>query len=178
MIGIANPTDMVSASFAKKHFLGQVHLTSNNSKINGYVNYMGGEDPFEATINQVDVIITDAVSSKFSIGYNGTVKSVKPAGGSSGSWWGSALYLNYDPGSVFGLTARGEYFSDKDGVAGFGTDIVDLTLSGNIHIGNLTIIPEFRLDAAKDPIFYKSTDKLSPTAKSTGSFILGAAFHF
>src|SRR6187401_2931326 len=154
MLGIANPTDMVSASFAKKHFLGQVHLTSNNSKINGYVNYMGGEDPSEATINQVDVIITGTVSSKFSIGYNGSVKSVKPDGGSSDCWWGSALYLNYDPSAVFGLTARGEYFSDQDGVAGFGTDIVDLTLSGNVHIGNLTIIPEFRLDAAQDPIFY------------------------
>ena len=110
MLGIANPTDMVTASFAKKHFLGQVHLTSNNAKLNAYVNYMGGKDPSEATINQVDVIITDAVSSKFSIGYNGTVKSVKPDGGSSDSWWGSALYLNYDPSSVFGLTARGEYF--------------------------------------------------------------------
>ena len=59
-----------------------------------------------------------------------------------------------------------------------GTDIADLTLSGNIHIANLTIIPEFRLDSAKDPIFYKSSDKLFRTAKSTGAFILGAAFHF
>ena len=178
MLGIANPTDMVSASFAKKHFLGQVHLTSNNAKLHAYVNYMGGEDPSEATINQVDVIITGIVSSKFNIGYNGSVKSVKPDGGSSDSWWGSALYLNYDPSAVLGLTARGEYFSDKDGVAGFGTDIFDLTLSGNVRIGNLTIMPEFRLDAAKDPIFYKNTDKITPTAKSTGSFILGAAFHF
>ena len=55
-------------------------------------------------------------------------------------WWqqrflvGICLYLNYDPSSVFGLTARGEYFGDEDGVAGFGTDIFDFTLSGNIHI--------------------------------------------
>jgi len=178
MLGIANPTDMVTASFAKKHFLGQLHLTSSNSKINGYLNYMGGEDPSEAMVNQVDVIITGTVSSKFNIGYNGSVKSVKPDGGDADSWWGSALYLNYDPSAVFGLTARGEYFSDKDGLAGFGTDIFDLTLSGNIHIANLTIIPEFRIDAAKDPIFYKNSDKLTPTAKSTGTFILGAAFHF
>ena len=132
----------------------------------------------EAMVNQFDAVVIGTISSKFSIGYNGTVKSVKPDGGSSASLWGSALYLNYDPSSVFGLTARGEYFGDEDGVAGFGTDIIDLTLSGNVHIGNLTIIPEFRLDSAKDPIFYKNSDKLSPTAKSTGSFILGAAFHF
>jgi len=33
-------------------------------------------------------------------------------------------------------------------------------------------------DAAKDPIFYKNSDTDFPTAKSTGTFILGAAFHF
>jgi len=178
MLGVANPTDMVSASFAKKHFLGQVHVTSTNSKINGYLNYMGGKELSDATVNQVDVIISGTVSGKFSVGYNGTVKSVKPGGGSSDSWWGSALYLNYDPSSVFGLTARGEYFGDKKGVAGFGTNIFDFTLTGNIHIGNLTIMPEFRIDGAKDPIFYKNSDKLFPTAQSTGIFILGAVFHF
>jgi Putative beta-barrel porin-2, OmpL-like. bbp2 len=178
MIGVANPTDFTTASFAKKNFIAQIHLATTNSKINAYVNYVGGEDMSEAMVNQFDAVVIGTISSKFSIGYNGTVKSVKPDGGSSASLWGSALYLNYDPCSVFGLTARGEYFGDEDGVAGFGTDIVDFTLSGNVHIGNLTIIPEFRLDSAKDPIFYKNSDKLSPTAKSTGSFILGAAFHF
>jgi len=178
MLGVANPTDMVTASFAKKHFLGQIHVTSTNSKINGYLNYMGGKELSDATVNQVDVIFTGTVSSKFSIGYNGTVKSVKPGGSSSDSWWGSALYFNYDPTSIFGLTARGEYFGDKKAVAGFGTNIFDFTLTGNIHIDNLTIMPEFRTDGANDPIFYKNSDKLFPTAKSTGTFILGTAFHF
>jgi hypothetical protein len=102
----------------------------------------------------------------------------EPVGGSNGSWWGSALYFNYDPSSVFGLTARGEYFADEDGVAGFGTDLYDFTLSGNIHIDNLTLIPEFRIDGAKDPVFYKDTDGLFPSAKSTGTFLLAAVFHF
>jgi hypothetical protein len=175
MMGVANPTDMVTASFAKKHFLSQVHLTSTNSKLNGYLNYMRGKDPSEATVNQVDVIITGTVSSKFSIGYNGTVKSVKPSGGSSDCWWGSALYLNYDPTSVFGLTARGEYFGDKKGVAGLDTNIFDATLSANIKIDNLTLIPEFRLDNAGDTIFFKISGE---AVKSTGSFILGVTYHF
>jgi hypothetical protein len=178
MVGIANPTDFSTASFAKKNFIGQLHFVTTNSKLNAYLNYVGGKDMSDATINQFDLVVTETVSGKFSIGYNGAIKSAEPDGGSNASWWGSALYLNYDPSSVFGLTARGEYFGDEDGVAGFGTDIIDFTLSGNVRIGNLTIIPEFRLDSAKDPIFYKSTDKLFPTAKSTGSFILGAAFHF
>jgi hypothetical protein len=170
---------MVTASFAKKFFIGQVHLVTSDSKINAYVNYVGGKDMSDAVNNQFDAVITATVSSKFNVGYNGTVKSVKEDGKSSSeSWWGSALYLNFDPCSVFGITARGEYFGDKKGVAGFGTDIFDATLSANIRIDNLTIIPEFRLDAAKDPIFFKNSDGSSPSAKSTGTFILAATYHF
>ena len=180
MAGIANPSDMTTASFAKKSFLGQVHLVTSDSKVNAYVNYVGGKDMSDAVNNQFDAVVTATVSSKFSIGYNGSVKSVKADGkSSSDSWWGSALYLNFDTTSVVGITARGEYFSDKDAVAGFGTNIFDATLSLNIHIDNLTIIPEFRLDSAKDPIFYKNEDSPgAPSAKSTGTFILAATYHF
>ncbi len=178
MLGVINPTDMVTASFAKKSFIAQLHGTSSNNKLSAYLNYLGGKDGGDASVNQVDAVITGTVSSKFSIGYNGSIKNVKPKSGSSKSWWASALYLNYDPTSVFGLTARGEYFDDKKGVAGFGTSIYDFTLSGNIHIDNLTIIPEFRIDGAKNPVFYKNADTFSPTLKSTGSFVLGATWHF
>lgn len=180
MVGVANPTDFTTASFEKKNFLAQVHLASSNSKLNAYVNYVGGKDTSNASVNQFDLVVTGVVSPKFNIGYNGTVKSVKPDGGESDSWWGSALYLNFDPVTNFGLTLRGEYFDDKKGVAGFATSIFDVTLSGNIRINNLTIIPEFRMDSAKDPIFYSNDDKSSgiPSAKSTGSFILAATYHF
>ena len=178
MIGVANPTDFSTASFAKKNFLAQVHLATSDSKLNAYLNYVGGKDMTDATVNQFDAVITGTITSKFSIGYNGSIKLVEPAGGSSDSWWGSALYFNYDPSSVFGLTARGEYFGDKDAVAGFGTNVYDFTLSGNIHINNLTIIPEFRMDGADDPIFYNNTDELLPSAKGSSSLILAAIIHF
>lgn len=178
MLGVSNPTDFTTASFAKKSLIAQAHLVSSNNKIGGYLNYIGGKDMSDASINQFDAVITGILCRKFSIGYDGTVKFVKPGGGSSDSWWASALYLNYDPCSVFGLTARGEYFGDKKGVAGFGTNVYDLTLSGNIRLDNLTIIPEFRFDAAKDPIFYKNSDTFFPSAKSTGTFILAVAYHF
>jgi hypothetical protein len=178
MLGVANPTDFTSASFAKKNYLAQLHLISTNTKINSYLNFVGGKDISDAMINQFDAVITGTVSSKFSIAYNGSLKSVKPTGGNSNSWWGSALYFNFDPTSVFGLTARGEYFNDKESVTGFGTDIFDFTLSGNIHVDNLSIIPEFRIDAAKDQLFYKNPNGISPTAKNTESFILAAVYHF
>ncbi len=178
MLGISNPTDMSTASFAKKFFIGQVHLTTTNTKVNGYLNYVGGKDMANASINQFDAVITGTVSRKFRVGYNGTIKSVNPEGGSSNSWWGSALYLNFDPTSAFGLTARGEYFDDEESAAGLGTKIFDFTLTGNIHIDNLTIMPEFRIDGADKPLFFKNTDGLTPSAKDTGTFIFAAVYHF
>jgi len=178
MIGMANPTDFSTASFAKKNFLAQVRLATSDSKLNGYLNYVGGNDMSDAVVNQFDAVVSTVITSKFNIGYNGSLKFVEPAAGSNGSWWGSALYFNYDPNSVFGLTVRGEYFDDEDGVAGFGTNLYDFTLSGNIHIENLTVIPEVRIDGAKDPVFYKDTDGPLPSANVTGSFLLAAVFHF
>ncbi|MGZ3905071.1 MAG: outer membrane beta-barrel protein, partial [Bacteroidia bacterium] len=85
---------------------------------------------------------------------------------------------NFDPTNAFRLTARAEYFNDEDFVAGFGTGIFDFTVSSNIHIDNLTIIPEIRIDTAKDPLFYKNSDGKTPSDKSTQSFILAAVYHF
>ncbi|HET9825073.1 MAG TPA: outer membrane beta-barrel protein [Chitinophagaceae bacterium] len=176
MVGVANPTDHSTASFAKKNFLGQVHLVSSNAKVNAFLNYVGGKDMSDATTNQFDAVITATISSKFNVAYNGSVKSIKADGKSSNdSWWGSAVYLNYDPWSVFGLTARGEYFDDEKGVAGFYNKIFDFTLSGNVRVNNLTIIPEFRLDSGEEPLFYKNSGEL---VKSTGTFLLAVTYHF
>lgn len=182
MLGVANPTDNVTASFAKKMILGQISAASSNGKVKAYLNYQGGKDMGENTVNQADLVITGTLSDKFSIGYNGTMQSVKLNGKSSGdSWWGSAVYLNVDPSKVFGLTLRGEYFDDKDAVSGLavasgiGTSVLAATLSGNIRIDNLTIIPEFRLDNSKEAIFAKNTNE---GVKSTGTFLLAATWHF
>jgi hypothetical protein len=182
MLGVANPTDFVTASFAKKWILGQVSASGAEGKLKAYLNYQGGKDMVESKINQLDLVVTGTLSDKFSVGYNGTMQSVKASGKSSGdSWWGSAVYLNVDPSKVFGVTLRGEYFDDKDavsvfsGAAGVGTSVFAATLSGNIRIDNLTIIPEFRLDNSKDEIFLKSS---GAGVKSTGTFLLAATWHF
>ena len=179
MLGVANPTDYTSASFGKKNAIAQVSYATKSGKLKSYLNYVGGKDFGDNSVNQVDLVILATITDKFNIGANGSLKSVKPGGGgSANSWKGAAVYLNVDPTSVFGLTLRGEYFDDKKGVAGFGTSIFDATLSANFHIDNLTIIPEFRLDSAKDLLFYKNADTTDPSSKSTGSFILAATYHF
>ncbi|MFT4094466.1 MAG: porin [Niabella sp.] len=182
MAGVTNPTDYLSYSFAKKNVIAQFSKTSDN--VNVYLNYVGGKDPSDNNNNQIGLTATGKVSDVFSLGYDGTVKFIDPSEGSSGKWWGSALYLNLDPSEKFGITLRGEYFDDKD--KGFvfgtfdddlhGTSIIQSTLSFNIKpVSGLNIIPEFRLDSAKDPIFYKNDGS---STKSTGTFLVAAVYSF
>src|SRR6476646_11439650 len=66
MIGVANPTDFSSARIENKNFIGQVHLATTNSKVNAYINYVGGKDKSDATVNQFDLVGTGTLSGKFS----------------------------------------------------------------------------------------------------------------
>jgi hypothetical protein len=177
MFGIANPTDYSTTTSSSKFVIGQFSTASSNDKVKAYLNYQGGKMT-GTRLNHFDVVLTGAVSDKFSIGYNGTVQSRKLPNASSGnSWWGSALYLNMDPTSSFGLTLRGEYFSDKKDVLGYNFDgsVFATTLSGNITVGNLRIIPELRLDNSSSPQFFKGNGKPN---KSTASALLAAVYSF
>lgn len=180
MLGIANTTDIVSTTVSPKIIIGQFSTGSSDDKLKAYLNFQGGSRGDGSKLLQGDVVLTYAVSDKFSLGYNGTVQSnnFKNTSGDYGdgeSWWGSALYLNLDPSSTFGLTLRTEYFSDKKSIIGFDASIIDVTLSPNIKIGNLTIIPELRLDAASNTLFLKGD---GTETKSTVSGILAATYHF
>lgn len=194
MVGITNPTDFKSASAAPKMFIGQFSTGSKDGKLKAFLNYQGGKYTEEARLSQYDVVATYAASSKFSLGVNGSLQSRSAKGaddkwGDSESWYGAALYLNVDPIDWFGLTLRTEYFDNKKnvlGVDGLGTSFFVPTLSANFKIDNLTIIPEFRFDNAKDDVDRTITpggtnvfSKKDGTAvKSTGSFTLALAYHF
>lgn len=176
MVGIANPTDFSTTISSSKFVLGQFSTASSNDKVKAFVNYQGGKMN-GSYINQGDLVVTAAVSDKFSIGYNGTVQHRNPDVGDGNAWWGSALYFNVDPTPTAGFTLRTEYFSDKKDVlgVGFNSGIFATTLSGNFTVGNLKIIPELRLDAASENIFVKGD---GTQTKSTGTFILAAAYAF
>ncbi|MBX5439721.1 MAG: outer membrane beta-barrel protein, partial [Thermoflavifilum sp.] len=104
---------------------------------------------------------------------------------SSQSWTSSALYLNYTFTPAFALALRSEYFTDHDGIIVFtdadpvtysgGANIFSLTLSANLHLGQLTVIPEFRMDQADRFIFNKPNN--SP-AKGSTRVLLGAYYAF
>ena len=175
MVGIANPTDYSTTTSSSKFVIAQLSTATSNDKLKAYLNYQGGKYAPGSDLNQVDLVVTGTVTDKFSIGYNGTVQSRKPAGGSSASWWGSALYFNVDPTSSFGLTLRGEYFDDKKNVLGYNTSIFAATLSANFKVNKLTIIPELRFDNASDELFLKND---GTGTKGTGTFLLAAVYTF
>lgn len=175
MIGVANTTDNVTTTSARKFAIAQFSTGSKDNKIKAYVNYQGSFGG-AYTLNQADLVVTAAITNKFSIGYNGTIQAVKPDSASGNSWWGSAFYLNVDPTSTFGITLRAEYFNNKKAVvAAPATSIFDVTLSPEFKVGNLTIIPELRVDAGKNAIFEKNDG--SPTKLTVGG-ILAATYHF
>ncbi|CAF0881305.1 unnamed protein product [Rotaria sordida] len=173
MVGFANPTDQSTTVSSTKMLIAQFSTATKDDKLKAYLNYQGGSSP-STKINQVDLVLMGALSSKFSINYNGSLYSLK-AGGTTTSWFGSALYFNYDPTDKFGLTVRGEYFGDKKAVTVVGTDVIAFTVSGNIKLGPLTVIPELRFDNGKLPIFEKNN---GAATKSAASAILAAVYKF
>jgi hypothetical protein len=187
MIGIANPSDfkyVPNGQINKKFVIAQYSYTPSD-KFKAWINYVGGQNVDTTKSQQFDLVVSSKISDKFSLAYNGTFNNTKRYLGNkvyddNKNWWGSAIYLNYDASSHFGLTLREEYFSDKDGLKTFATQIngghiVASTLSANIHIDNLIIIPEFRYDHASHDLFVKHDG--SPAA-SAGNVLLAAVYSF
>ena len=187
MIGVSNATDyrVPPDGQINKKFLIAQYTFAPTDKIKIYLNYAGGKNPDTSKTNQFDAVITAKFSDKFNIAYNGTVNSTQLWDGvkniESKSWWGSALYLNFDPQSWFGLTLRGELFSDKNqfkvyGSSSEGGSVFATTLSANFKTGGFIFIPEFRLDNANKKVLF--TDKNGAFTKSAASFLIAAVYSF
>ena len=180
MVGIANPTDHSTAVTGNKMAIAQFSTGTKSGKLKAYLNYQGGTDAADNKIQQLDLVLNFVLSSKWGLNYDGTVQGIKPMGGSFNNWSSNAAYLCFNPTSKFGLTLREEYFSDKDGLkistAGVAADnIIASTLSANFHINNLTIIPEIRLDAAKNKVFAQGD---GTGTSSASNFLLAATYKF
>lgn len=187
MIGLVNPTDFkyVPDGFTNNKFLIAQYSFAPSDRFKAYLNYVGGENIDTSKSQQYDLVLTSKLNDLFSLGYNGTYNRTKTYLGNKlydtdKCWWGSALYLNLDPTSRFGLTLREEYFSDKNGLKVYGSQpeggsVWATTLSANLKIDNLTFIPEFRLDKASQPIF--STKNGEPT-KTSANVLFAAIYQF
>jgi hypothetical protein len=190
MIGVANPTDFKTApptGINKKAVLAQYSLAASD-EFKVYLNFVGGQSYDSAKSKQYDVVITSKLSDMFSLGVNATMNRTKfwedEKFMDSKNWWGTALYLNLDPKSWFGLTLREEYFSDKNGLkvftptrmnSGNSGTIFASTLSANFKVNSFTIIPEFRVDKASKDIF---VNKDGGAKGSNPSVLLAAVYSF
>jgi hypothetical protein len=92
----------------------------------------------------------------------------------SGGFSGAALYpqLAVSKTVTFGL--RGEYFKVKNG----GGNVTGLTVTSNIKVGPLTIIPEFRFDNRSSDFVTGFTDSNNVATNSAGQFVLAAVYAF
>ena len=171
MLGIANPTDYVSAPTSTKMVLAQFSTGTSNDKLKAYLNFQGGTG-----VSQFNLVVTGTLSDQWAMAYDGSLNTTK-IGTTNSSWKSHALYVNYDPAKLFGLTLRADYFDDRklSPLLVGGKNVFATTISGNVKVDNLTIIPELRLDNASTAIFTKGT---GVSTKSTASFILAAVYKF
>lgn len=186
LLGIANPTDLKSASFSNKYIIGQYSIASQDDNLKAYLNFQAGKPDDLTKVSQVDLVVTGAISEKFSIGANGTVAAIKAKPttdgkyGDASNWFGAAVYLNVDPVSWLGLTLRSEYFSDNNQLnvfrsAAAGGNIIATTLSANFKVDNLTFIPEIRFEKASEDLYSSSSDRATDTSTT---FLVAAVYAF
>jgi hypothetical protein len=177
MVGISNPTDNSTTTSQNKMAIAQFSTATPNGAWKFYLNYQGGTTSDTSSLNQFDLVLTGTLSSKFGIGFNATDQTRKYTSATESTnvnWWGAALYLNWDPSSLFGLTLRSEYFEDKDNVVTPGT-FMEYTLTGQFHLGKLTFMPELRYDNSNSSSFLKHDDT---NTKNTFTGLLAATYVF
>jgi len=162
MLGILNPTDITEFNPTGDYYFG-AQLGYGGFYLNGL---------FGDGYTQIDLTGGVDVSDKLYLGINATIADA----GDDVGFGGAALYVQYATSDNFKLGARYEFFQDEDVVFGIGqTNASDFTLSGNYSIGNLTIIPEFRIDTNENDVF---TDKDGNASSSLASFVLAFAYGF
>ena len=181
MIGIANPSNyrvIPDSGRNNKNLIAQYsYAPTDNIKL--CFNYIGGRDISDNRSHQYDLVVTAKTGDLLSLGLNATVNRSSLATEkyqTSRTWYGSAFYVNLDPKKWLGFTLRTEYFNDHQGVClPAPANVFAGTISANFKIHGLTLIPEFRVDHADNPIFFQANS--SPT-KTAASFLLAAVYSF
>ncbi len=174
MVGAFNNTwnnYMANPAKGLNNIGAQLSLTPSEG-ISAYLNFMDGAE--SGTI--VDLTATFQLTEKFKLGLNAADWT---GNGDDVGYTGFALYPSVAVNDNFGLGLRAEYFKAKENSSMFGlsadNSVTAFTLSANYKVGGLTIIPELRLDSAKEDNFFDSD--MAPTKSATQATI-GVVYGF
>jgi len=173
MAAVLNPTDFTDFNpLGFDELAGGAQLGYENDKLGAWLNLLVSDEFY-----QIDLTTGWQASEKLYVGLNATT--------AQNAFSGAALYLQLAASDALSFGVRGEYFMD-DGVG-----VVDLnlendetesvfqtTLSANYKVGNLTLIPEVRIDAFSQEIVLPDFEKINETEKSLVSFLLAAVYSF
>ena len=198
MISLMNPTDYTEFNPVESYTVGYqfgYETDAGGTWFNilygdqdGDVVNEGGQEENTNTI-QGDITAGYNLTDAFYLGLNATYNSTGTDvdGQDAGSFYGVAVYPSYAFSEAFALGVRAEYFAVDNFYLDFGDapfsydtvegdgNVFDLTVSGNINIGNLRLIPELRMDFYSDDIIVNNNDELS---NSLTSFLLAAVYSF
>lgn len=143
---------------------------------------------------QVDITAGTNLSEAFYFGLNATYLATSDGEFFDGSditsissdnygFYGTAGYLQFQASENVAVGTRVEYFRVYNhGLEVIGLDddgdgsILDVTLTGRATFGNLTLIPEIRLDAASEDVTFMNRDLEG--SKNLASFLVAAVFSF
>lgn len=202
LLGVFNPTDFTDFSPSNTYTLGAqfgykgVYLNLLYGDQDGTLDEddAADGDSSAGALFQADLTAGFDLTESLFLGLNATVNTTAPGeikkgttiedtDGDAAGFYGFAGYLQYSTSETFAIGLRGEYFGETKGGYGIlGTydedgaaNVLALTLSANIHIGNLTLIPEVRLDNVSEDVFENRSLEAS---KSLSSFLLAAVYAF
>lgn len=143
-----------------------------------YLNFITG--PAET---EIDLTTKYQVSEKFLLGLNAAIfnadGSTETVYGAVPDFSAAALYASYDITDNFALGARYELFKqqENDLVKPFEDNTISaLTISSNIKLGPVTLIPELRFDNSEAAIFPDKEEGKS--TKNAGQALIAVVYGF
>tara|TARA_R110002073_G_scaffold139232_3_gene289482 strand:+ start:33819 stop:34862 length:1044 start_codon:yes stop_codon:yes gene_type:complete len=168
MLAVMNPTDATEFNPTGNYAFGAQLGYSGQ-----FLNFLADDGAFE-----IDFTGGFDITDDFFLGINAALYN--SGDDEDTGFAGVALYPQLSTSETFTIGLRGEYFAETGAFGAIGSSEEDssvfaTTLSANIKVGSLTIIPELRLDSSSDDFFL---DKNLEAQKSLSSFVLAAVFTF
>lgn len=164
MLAVMNPTDATEFNPNGKYAFG-----AQFGFYDQYINFITDDGAYE-----IDFTGGFDVTDSFFLGVNAAYYDNDGTG-----FTGVALYPQLTTSETFSIGLRTEYFKENGNFGAIGTGVDDssvfvTTLTGNYKVGDLTLIPELRLDSSSDDFFL---DKTTPKS-NLSSFLVAAVYKF